>query len=190
MKTTSRMAVVATAALAAGIWGSASRVEATLLTYDGFDYPAGETLDGKDGGTGWDGVSWGEFLGGAAGLDIVAGGLTDSTGTLATSGNYIRTNSTQFSGRYPTPPRVRSGRFNDVLQLPATTRRRLRHGSRRLLRPATVQQWRPRRSIHRQGRSDDELWVGGERHRRPECAHPSLWRDGAPRRRHRLHVGG
>ncbi len=32
--------------------------EATLLAYEGFEYSAGDSLSGKDGGTGWDG-SWG-----------------------------------------------------------------------------------------------------------------------------------
>ena len=49
-------------------------------------------------------MSWGQFLGGAAGLDIVAGNLTDPTGTLLRSGNHVQTNSTQFSGRYPALP--------------------------------------------------------------------------------------
>jgi hypothetical protein len=77
---------------------TASQASATLLTYEGFDYTAGSSLDNQSGGTGWD-ANWGQFLGGAGGYTSVAGSLADPTSTLVTSGNHVDT-AGAFGGRY------------------------------------------------------------------------------------------
>ena len=77
---------------------SVSQASAALLTYEGFNYTAGNNIDNQNGGTGWD-ANWGQFLGGASSYTSVAGSLADPTSTLATSGNHVDTAGT-FGGRY------------------------------------------------------------------------------------------
>src|SRR6266853_1285129 len=77
---------------------TASQASAALLTYEGFNYTAGSSLDNQSGGTGWD-ANWGQFLGGAGSYASVAGSLADPTSTLVTSGNHVDT-AGAFGGRY------------------------------------------------------------------------------------------
>jgi len=71
--------------------------DAALITYEGFDYTAGESLKDQSGGTGWSvggsGKSWTGSYSVTDPADIVVGSLTytDSGGrTLATSGHSIK----------------------------------------------------------------------------------------------------
>ena len=65
------------------VLASASGALAELIVYEGFDYPAGGTIGGRTGGTGWD-QAW------TGGQTVVSGGL-DYSG-LGVSGNMARAN--------------------------------------------------------------------------------------------------
>ena len=81
----------------------AGTANAALLTHEGFDYQPASQLNEQGGGTGWDGVSWGQFLGGTGDHTIAAGSLSDPTNTLQTSGHRTTTGGA-FAGRYPRLP--------------------------------------------------------------------------------------
>ena len=66
--------------------------------------PPARRWTAKTAAFGWDGVSWGQLLGGAAGLDIVAGNLTDPTGTLQTVRQPRANQLEAVFGRYPLLP--------------------------------------------------------------------------------------
>lgn len=80
-----------------------SSAQAGLLTYEGFDYPAGSSLDNQSGGTGWD-ANWGQFLGGAGAQTVASPSLADPSGLLVTTANRTSSTTTNFSGRYPLLP--------------------------------------------------------------------------------------
>ena len=74
-----------------------------LLTYEPFAYVQTNitgTLNNQSGGTGWDGVNWGQFLGGADSYTNVAESLSDPSGLLVTTGNKVTTGGGE-AGRYP-----------------------------------------------------------------------------------------
>jgi hypothetical protein len=81
---------------------TASQASATLLTYEGFNYTVGSSLDNQNGGTGW-AANWGQFLGGATSYTNAAGSLTDPTSTLLTSAGKVQT-AGAFAGRYNNAP--------------------------------------------------------------------------------------
>lgn len=95
--------LVACVALAAAVLGSSSS-QAYLQTYDGFGYPnaAPGSIDGFNGGTGWD-AAWGQFLGGATSEIISNGSLSDPSATLYTYSNHVFS-AGGFAGRYFTIP--------------------------------------------------------------------------------------
>lgn len=80
------------AALAALLPGA----KAALLTYDGFDYPSGDNINGKSGGSGWNGA-WN--LDGGGGSQTVASSSPLSYSPLVTSGNYITGSGYRKAGR-------------------------------------------------------------------------------------------
>jgi hypothetical protein len=85
---------------------TSSTIQATIRTYDGFNYPpTGQTtIDNQNGGLGWD-ANWGQFLGGAVGYVVTNGSLSDPTATLYTSSNRVYSTGS-FAGRYFTEPTV------------------------------------------------------------------------------------
>ncbi len=91
----------------ASVTPTSSAADPNLFTYEHFAYNQGfiaTTLDGQpNNGTqssnGWDGVTWGDFLGGATSYLIGNGSLADPSGKLVTSGNYTYTTN-GFAGRY------------------------------------------------------------------------------------------
>jgi hypothetical protein len=88
---------------------TASSTQATLVTYDGFNYaPTGPgTINDLGGGTGWD-ANWGQFLSPATSYVITNGSLSDPTATLYTYSNRVYS-AGGFAGRYFTEPSVLYG---------------------------------------------------------------------------------
>ena len=84
---------------------AASSSQATLQTYDGFNYtPTGPfTIDDQNGGFGWDNVSWGQYLGGATSCIVTNGSLSDPSATLYTSSNKVYS-AGGFAGRFNAQP--------------------------------------------------------------------------------------
>lgn len=69
---------------------------ATLITYDGFNYASGTNLHGLSGGTGWQ-TAWDNQNGTGSAITVASSGLTYST--LITSGNQVTTNTYDSTGR-------------------------------------------------------------------------------------------
>ena len=89
----------------------AHQTSATPLTYEDFNYNPGISLDAQAGGIGWD-AQWGQFLGGAVNHTVVSGSLSDSSGTLLTSGNHVSTTiAGAYAGRFPFLPGYGTGTF-------------------------------------------------------------------------------
>ncbi|HXI85013.1 MAG TPA: hypothetical protein VNL17_13075 [Verrucomicrobiae bacterium] len=91
----------------ASVTPTTSATDPNLLTWEQFAYNQGTSLgtlngqpnDGTQGSNGWDGVTWGQFLGGANGYTIGNGSLSDPSNMLVTTGNRVQT-SGGFAGRF------------------------------------------------------------------------------------------
>jgi hypothetical protein len=91
----------------AAVTSTSSTPDPNLLTWEPFAYNtylSPVSLDGENGGGGWDFVSWGQYLGGATAYTNVSGSLVDPSGLLLTSGGRETTaaisNAYSFAGRY------------------------------------------------------------------------------------------
>jgi len=91
----------------ASVTPTSSTADPNLFTYEPFAYNQGVvtgTLDGQpnngtQGSNGWDGVTWGQFLGGAGSYTIGNGSLSDPSNRLVTTGNRVQTQG-GFAGRF------------------------------------------------------------------------------------------
>jgi hypothetical protein len=87
----------------ASVTPTSNTPDPNLLSWEPFAYNTFTdpvSLDGQNGGAGWDFVSWGQYLGGATSYTNTSGSLADPSGTLLTSGGREVTTG-GFAGRYP-----------------------------------------------------------------------------------------
>lgn len=74
--------------------GTCGLMPAALLQYEGFDYTAGSSINGQNGGSGWSGA-WGT----PGGLDATVAGATLNFGGLPVSGGALATAGSQPPGQ-------------------------------------------------------------------------------------------
>lgn len=87
----------------ASVTPASSVPDSNLLTWEPFaynTYTSPVTLDGQNGGAGWDSVAWGQFFFGATAYINVSGSLAGPGNSLLTSGGH-ETTTGGFAGRYP-----------------------------------------------------------------------------------------
>jgi hypothetical protein len=95
---------------------SASSARATLLAYDGFDYPAGQDLAGQSGGFGWDGI-WGNN--GGASTVVSSPGLSyPGLGSIGNAAYTAPNQGANAGDSVTTYPRVAS---SDIYGVPGST---------------------------------------------------------------------